>query len=174
MSRIAYRCIVFFFSFVALTGTAAADRDAPDRAELLRQWRAASVDLFRWIGEERPGTVVPGDFRDIIVLPLREIRATLCGEAACSYELYEKDGIAFIAETLDPNDVYTQSRMLHELVHVLQYREAGRNAATKDEWLRRECAAYALQQRWLRARPEPRIRTIRLLHGLPCGPRLYD
>lgn len=72
-----------------------------------------------------------------------------CRQMAALFDL--KHYRILIRDELDTGTPYGKSFIVHELVHVLQYRKTGRDVSGCEEMLASELAAYAVQNAYLRA-----------------------
>lgn len=84
-------------------------------------------------------------------VPQEALAHRVCGRPCPAYAVFlPKHGILIDAR-LDPiHDVHARGILLHELVHYVQWRRAGRQAAQNcQEWAAREEEAYSIQYRWL-------------------------
>ncbi|MGN6703316.1 MAG: hypothetical protein ACTHKB_10175, partial [Burkholderiaceae bacterium] len=72
-----------------------------------------------------------------------------CRQMAALFDL--KHYRILIRDELDTDTPYGKSFIVHELVHVLQYKQSGRDVSGCEEVLASELAAYAVQNAYLRA-----------------------
>jgi hypothetical protein len=85
-----------------------------------------------------------------------QMRATVCGDAPAGcgevVALFDADAYRILyLDTLDPQDAEDNSFLLHELVHVLQYRRSGAAMyASCEALLNTEAQAYRAQNAYLR------------------------
>jgi len=100
------------------------------------------------------GTPVPPE---VVPVARPMLEQKVCGKPCPVFALFDPELGILVDDRLDlARNSAAQSVLLHELVHYLQWRTAGRTAATCDEWLAREREAYRIQFRWLAALPAER------------------
>lgn len=97
------------------------------------------------------GYDVPAAPPDVVFLPQRELAERACGGPCKVFGWFPPGKVVYLAERLRPLDnVYTQSVLVHELVHYAQQESgvyAGRT--TCRDWRLREEEAFDAQLRWV-------------------------
>lgn len=91
-----------------------------------------------------------GHLPKVTLVPHHVIVAEVCKKPCPVYAYFDPEKGILLDQRLDPvGDLNARSILLHELVHFVQWRTAGRKPGNCDEWLRRESEAYDIQFRWL-------------------------
>ena len=94
---------------------------------------------------------------EVVPIARPVLEQEVCGKPCPVFALFDPEFGILVDDTLDlAGSSAAQSVLLHELVHYLQWRAAGRTAATCEEWLAREREAYRIQFKWLAALPPER------------------
>lgn len=95
----------------------------------------------------------------ITVVADTELQQMACGRPCWVKAFYDPDKGIFLSKSIDyEKDSYGQSILLHELVHYVQ-KTSGRYESAADPCERRnseEMEAYAIQNRFLESRNDPR------------------
>ena len=95
-----------------------------------------------------------GDLPKVTLVPHSVIVERVCKKPCPVYAYFDPKMGILLDQRLDPvNDLNARSILLHELVHFVQWRSAGRNPRSCDEWLKRESEAYDIQFKWLSRQP---------------------
>jgi len=76
------------------------------------------------------------------------INGIVCKNRNCNAQAATKDTTIFLVNGLDVNTVEGESILYHELVHVLQFHNFGKNPNCKS-WIKREVQAYQLQDEFV-------------------------
>ncbi|MGI9413077.1 MAG: hypothetical protein ACR2PM_05375 [Hyphomicrobiales bacterium] len=91
-----------------------------------------------------------GNMPQVTLVPHHVLEAEVCGKPCPVYAYFDPKKGILLDRRLDPvGDVNARSILLHELVHFVQWKTAGRNPKNCREWLSRESEAYDIQFRWL-------------------------
>lgn len=101
---------------------------------------------------QKTGMSVPkiGDphFPNVVFVTQHFINEIVCKNRNCNAEAATKDATIFLVNDLDLNTVEGESILYHELVHILQFHNFGKNANCKS-WIKREIQAYQLQDEFV-------------------------
>lgn len=108
------------------------------------------IKLMAVISSSLPGDAISTP-PQISFVPPAALQERVCGRPCPAYAVFLPRHGILIDDRLDPvNDPNARGILLHELVHYVQWRRAGRqNAQNCHEWSAREDEAYSLQYRWL-------------------------
>lgn len=101
---------------------------------------------------QKTGMSVPeiGDphFPNVVFVTQQFINGIVCKNRNCNAEAATKDATIFLVDGLDLNTVEGESILYHELVHILQFHNFGKNPNCKS-WIKREVQAYQLQDEFV-------------------------
>jgi hypothetical protein len=87
-------------------------------------------------------------FPKILFVTQQFINGIVCKNRNCNAQAATKDTTIFLVNGLDVNTVEGESILYHELVHVLQFHNFGKNPNCKS-WIKREVQAYQLQDEFV-------------------------
>ena len=101
---------------------------------------------------KKTGMSVPevGDtrFPNVVFVTQQFLNSMVCKNKNCSAKAATKDTTVFLVNGLDVNTVEGESILYHELVHILQFYNFGKNPNCKS-WVKREVQAYQLQDEFV-------------------------
>ena len=101
---------------------------------------------------KKTGMSVPevGDvhFPNVVFVTQQFLNGMVCKNKNCNAQAAAKDTTVFLVNGLDVNTVEGESILYHELVHILQFHNFGKNPNCKS-WIKREVQAYQLQDEFV-------------------------
>ena len=101
---------------------------------------------------QKTGMSVPevGDpnFPNVVFVTQQFLNGMVCKNRDCNAEAATKDTTVFLVNGLDVNTIEGESILYHELVHILQFHNFGRNPNCKS-WIKRKVQAYQLQDEFV-------------------------
>ena len=101
---------------------------------------------------QKTGMSVPevGDpnFPNVVFVTRQFLNGMVCKNRDCNADAATKDTTIFLVTGLDVYTVAVESILYHELVHILQFHNFGRNPNCKS-WIKREVQAYQLQDEFV-------------------------
>lgn len=104
---------------------------------------------------QKTGMSVPkvGDpnFPNVVFVTQQFLNGMVCKNRNCNAEAATKDATVFLVNGLDVSTVEGEGILYHELVHILQFHNFGRNPDCKS-WIKREVQAYQLQDEFVSAK----------------------
>jgi uncharacterized protein YjaZ len=103
--------------------------------------------IYNKTGMSTPDVKNP-NFPKIAFVTQQFINGIVCKNRNCNAKAATKDTTIFLVNGLDVNTVEGESILYHELVHVLQFHNFGKNPNCKS-WIKREVQAYQLQDEFV-------------------------
>jgi hypothetical protein len=88
------------------------------------------------------------NFPNVVFVTQQFLNSMVCKNKNCSAKAATKDTTVFLVNGLDVNTVEGESILYHELVHILQFYNFGKNPNCKS-WVKREVQAYQLQDEFV-------------------------
>jgi hypothetical protein len=102
--------------------------------------------------QQKTGMSVPEvggkNFPNVVFVTQQFLNSMVCKNKNCSAKAATKDTTVFLVNGLDVNTVEGESILYHELVHILQFYNFGKNPNCKS-WVKREVQAYQLQDEFV-------------------------
>ena len=102
--------------------------------------------------QQKTGMSVPEvggkNFPNVVFVTQQFLNSMVCKNKNCSAKAATKDTTVFLVNCLDVNTVEGESILYHELVHILQFYNFGKNPNCKS-WVKREVQAYQLQDEFV-------------------------
>ena len=87
-------------------------------------------------------------FPNVVFVTQQFLNGMVCKNRNCNAQAATKDTTVFLVNGLDVNTVEGESILYHELVHILQFHNFGKNPNCKS-WIKREVQAYQLQDEFV-------------------------
>jgi len=143
----------FFFIFLVLTFTWFSSTSLEPRSALAAE-RLENKHLKQLLLRiyNKTGMSVPevGDahFPNVVFVTQQFLNGMVCKNRNCNAQAATKDTTVFLVNGLDVNTVEGESILYHELVHILQFHNFGKNPNCKS-WIKREVQAYQLQDEFV-------------------------
>ena len=143
----------FCFIFLVLTFTWFSSTSLEPRSALAAE-RLENKHLKQLLLRiyNKTGMSVPevGDahFPNVVFVTQQFLNGMVCKNRNCNAQAATKDTTVFLVNGLDVNTVEGESILYHELVHILQFHNFGKNPNCKS-WIKREVQAYQLQDEFV-------------------------
>ena len=143
----------FFFTFLVLTFTWFSSTNLEPKSAVAAE-RLENKHLKQLLLKiyNKTGMSVPevGDahFPNVVFVTQQFLNGMVCKNRNCNAQAATKNTTVFLVNGLDVNTVEGESILYHELVHILQFHNFGKNPNCKS-WIKREVQAYQLQDEFV-------------------------